>query len=75
MIPALLIVGIAGLTVGVYLGIAGAAIIAARRMQQTADCCARAVASRDMWRRRATKAEQWLPQEVVADILLEEQAS
>jgi hypothetical protein len=76
MIWALIAVGILGLTIGIYAGIAGASIAAANRHACECDrlaTVARAAAvSRDNWRARALAAERWLPQEVVADILAEE---
>lgn len=68
MIWAFLAVGLGALTIGVYLGVGGAAILAASR-----SCAIRR--SRDRWRARALAAERWLPTEIVVDILAEEHAS
>lgn len=65
MIWAFLAIGVGALAIGIYLGIAGAAIICARRHADIRR-------SRDQWRARALAAERWLPTEIVVDILAEE---
>lgn len=89
MIPALICVGVLGLSVGVGLGVAVGGILGSEQVRKACAARNRAVfdrdqavaekvamtASRNWWRSKATRLEAWLPQEIVSDVLMHEETA